>query len=151
MTLDSFLKMLSENPAAAIHLMLPDQSFVPAHFHVTEVGRVHKDFIDCGGTIRSTTACVLQVWVAQDVDHRLDTTKLAKVVRLAAPLLKSSDLPVEVEYGTEMVSQFPVSAAEVTPSGILLYLGTKHTSCLAPDRCGIGVADTQGCKTSSCC
>jgi hypothetical protein len=52
MTLDTLLKVLSENPAAAIHMMLPDQSFVPAHFHVTEVGRVQKDFIDCGGTPR---------------------------------------------------------------------------------------------------
>ena len=99
MTLDSFLKVLAANPAAAIHLMLPDQSFVPAHFHVTEVGRVQKDFIDCGGTTRSTTTCVLQVWVAGDIDHRLDTSKLAKVMQLAAPLLKSTDLPVEVEYG----------------------------------------------------
>ena len=61
MKLDTILAILSENPAAAVHLMLPDHSFVPAHFHVTEVGRVHKDFIDCGGTVRSTTACVLQV------------------------------------------------------------------------------------------
>src|SRR5437764_15479335 len=98
MNLDTFVAVLTENPLAAIHLMLPDQSFVPAHFHVTEVGRVHKDFIDCGGTVRSTTACVLQVWVAEDFDHRLDTTKLAKIVRLAAPLLKATDLPVAVEY-----------------------------------------------------
>ena len=77
MNLDAFLAVLSENPAAAVHLMLPDGDFVPAHFHVTEVGRVHKDFIDCGGTVRSATTCVLQVWVADDTDHRLDTTKLA--------------------------------------------------------------------------
>jgi hypothetical protein len=30
-----------------------------------------KEFIDCGGTVRSTNACVLQVWVANDVDRRL--------------------------------------------------------------------------------
>src|ERR1700722_1538287 len=94
MTLDTFIKVLSENPAAAVHMMLPDQSFVPAHFHVTEVGRAQKDFIDCGAPIRSTTACVLQVWVAKDFDPRLDTTKLVHIVRLAAPLLKSSDLAV---------------------------------------------------------
>ena len=145
MTLDSFLAVLTENPAAAVHLMLPDQSFVPAHFHVTEVGRVQKDFIDCGGTTRSTTACVLQVWVAQDLDHRLDTTMLAKIVRLATPLLKATDLPVEVEYESGTVSQFPVAAAEVTPSGVLLHLGTKHTACLAPDQCGVGTAAAPGC------
>ena len=151
MTVDTLLGVLLESPAAAVHLMLPDQSFVPAHFHVTEVGRVHKDFIDCGGGVRSTTACVLQVWVAEDFDHRLDTTKLANVLRLAAPLLKSTDLPVEVEYDSGTVSQFPVAAAEVTPAGVLLHLGTKHTACLAPDLCGVGVAARAGCATPGCC
>lgn len=151
MILDTFLKVLSENPAAAIHLMLPDQSFVPAHFHITEVGRVHKDFIDCGGTVRSTTACVLQVWVAQDADHRLDTTKLAKIVQIAAPLSKSADLPVEVEYDNGTVSQFLVAAAEATPSGLLLHLGTKHTACLAQAKCGVVAASTSCCATPGCC
>ena len=151
MTLDTVLNVLSANPAMAVHLMLPDQSFVPAHFHVTEVGRVHKDFIDCGGTVRSTTCCVLQVWVAQDFDHRLDTTKLAHVMRLAAPLLKSTDLPVEVEYENGVVSQFPLTAAEITPSGVLLHLGTKHTACLAKDRCGVDAADAACCMTPGCC
>jgi hypothetical protein len=150
-TLDALLTVLAKNPAAAIHLMLPDASFVPAHFHVTEIGRVQKDFIDCGGTVRSSTACVLQVWVAEDTDHRLDTMKLAGILRLAAPLLKTPDLPVEVEYEHGQLSQFPVSAAEVTPSGVLFHLGTKHTACLAPDRCGVDAAGTTGCTTPDCC
>lgn len=151
MTLDSFLAVLSQNAASPLHLMLPDQSFVPAHFHVTEVGRVQKDFIDCGGTVRSTIACVLQVWVADDRDHRLDTTKLASIMRLAAPVLRAGDLPVEVEYENGAVSQFPVTAAEVTPGGVLLHLGSKHTACLAPDRCGVGSPNTSCCTTPDCC
>ena len=151
MTLDAFLQVLSENPAVAIHMMLPDESFVPAHFHVTEVGRVQKDFIDCGGTTRSATTCVLQVWVAKDLDHRLDTSKLANILRLAAPLLKSTELQVEVEYENETVSQFPISAAEVTPSGLLLLLSSKHTACLAQDRCGVGAMDATGCAAPGCC
>lgn len=151
MNLEAFLAVLSRNPASAVHLMLPDGDFVPAHFHVTEVGRVHKDFIDCGGTVRATTACVLQVWVAGDTDHRLDTAKLLNILRLAAPLLKTTDLPVEVEYEDGRVSQFPVSAAEVTPSGVLLHLGTKHTACLAPDRCGVDVAGPSCCASPGCC
>lgn len=151
MTVTQFVDTLAANPAAPLHLMLPDQSFVPAHFHVTEVGRVQKDFIDCGGTTRSTAACVLQVWVAQDTDHRLDTTKLAKIVRLAAPLLKGDELPVEVEYENGVVSQYPVTAAEVTPEGVLLHLGTKHTDCLAKDRCGVPVSESACCPTAGCC
>lgn len=44
----------------------PDAAFVPAHFHITEIGRIQKDFIDCGGTVRSAVTCLLQVWVAHD-------------------------------------------------------------------------------------
>lgn len=117
--------------------MLPDGRFVPAHFHVTEVGRVQKDFIDCGGTRRSTTSCVLQVWVADDTDHRLAAGKLAGIMEVAAPLLGSEELPVEVEYESGVVSQYPIGRAEATPSGLLFELGTKHTACLAPQKCGI--------------
>src|SRR5438105_11417294 len=93
--LRSFLAQALDN---GLHLMLPDGDFVPAHFHVTEIGRVQKDFIDCGGTTRSAVSCLLQVWVAEDAAHRLTTSKLAAILRLAAPLLGSDQLPVEVEY-----------------------------------------------------
>ena len=36
-----------------IEFALPDGTLVPSHFHVTEVGKVTKHFIDCGGTVRN--------------------------------------------------------------------------------------------------
>lgn len=154
MNLASFSKALSRDPNAALHIMLPDGDFVPAHFHVTEVGRVHKQFVDCGGTGRETTSCVIQAWVAADTDHRLTAGKLAKIVGLAAPILKGDDLPVEIEYEAGVISQYPLGGVEITPTGLLLMLGTKHTDCLAPDRCGIPVTAVPaktGCGTSGCC
>lgn len=151
MMLNELLAALTDNPSAAIHVMMPDGSFVPAHFHVTEVGRVRKDFIDCGGTVRSATSCMLQVWVADDTEHRLDTSKLARILRLADPLLKPADMPVEVEYESGVVSQYPLAATEITPSGFLLRLGSKHTACLAKDRCGIAPAGSGCCTTPGCC
>jgi hypothetical protein len=142
MNVQHFRALLDANPGARMHLMLPDRSFVPAHYHITEVGRVRKDFIDCGGTVRSLTSCVLQVWVANDHDHRLESTKLAKIMETAQQLLGNDDLPVEIEYEDVVVSQYPIGGAEMTPSGILFHLGTKHTACLAPDKCGV---DGTGC------
>jgi hypothetical protein len=142
MTVKEFCRALEDNPGGKMHWMLPDKSFVPAHYHITEVGKLRKDFIDCGGTVRSTTACLLQVWVAQDVDHRLETTKLATIMRMAAPLLGSDELPVEVEYEEGVISQYLIGGMEVTPSGLLFYLGMKHTACLAPGKCGV---DGTGC------
>ena len=137
MNVKEFRALLDAHPGVRMHLMLPDKSFVPAHYHITEVGRVQKDFIDCGGTVRSLTSCVLQVWVANDQEHRLESSKLAKIMAIAQPLLASDDLPVEVEYEDRVVSQYPVGGAEMTPAGILFYLGTKHTACLAPETCGV--------------
>ncbi|MGL6094948.1 MAG: DUF6428 family protein [Fimbriiglobus sp.] len=149
MTVTEIQAVLAQNPGVALHLMLPDGDFVPAHFHITEVGKLRKDFIDCGGTIRSTASCLLQVWVATDTDHRLESTKLAKIITMAGPLLGTDDLPVEVEYEAGVVSQYPLGGVEVTPAGLLFSLGTKHTACLAQDRCGVpGVA---GAAAQGCC
>jgi hypothetical protein len=143
MTLSDFRNALERHPGQAMHFMLPDKSFVPAHYHITEVGRAQKDFVDCGGTVRSATSCLLQIWVATDVDHRLESGKLAKIIDIARPLLLTDDMPVEVEYEQEVISQYPIGGMEATPAGLLFSLGTKHTACLAPEKCKVG--DTGCC------
>lgn len=142
MTVAEFRAVLAAHPQAKMHWMLPGRAFIPEHYHITEVGRVQKDFIDCGGTIRSLSSCLLQIWVADDKDHRLQATKLATIIEIAGPVLERDDLPVEVEYEEGTISQYPVAGVEVTPAGLLFYLGTKHTACLAPERCGL---DGGGC------
>ena len=132
-------QLLANNPDAPMCVMLPSGEFVPDHFHITEVGRVEKQFIDCGGTRREAISCVLQVWFANDTDHRLNTSTLGKIMDKAAGLL-SDDLPIVIEYGTDTISQYPLGDVEVTPKGLLLVLGAKPTACLAEDKCGI-----QGC------
>lgn len=59
-----------------ISFQLPDNSLVPSHFHVTEVGEITKRFIDCGGTVRKETVVNFQLWNANDYDHRLHPEKL---------------------------------------------------------------------------
>jgi hypothetical protein len=143
MTVAEFRAALAAHPDVTMHWMLPDKSFVPVHYHITEVGRVQKDFIDCGGTVRSVTSCLLQIWVADDTDHRLTTTKLATIMEIARKVLARDDLPVEVEHESGTISQYPVAGFEVTPAGLLFDLGAKHTACLAPEKCGV--------DGSSCC
>jgi Family of unknown function (DUF6428) len=151
MNLRAFRDLLVRYPNSEMNFALPDGDLVPAHFHVTEVGRVRKDFIDCGGTTRTESSCRLQVWIATDTDHRLNSTKLAAILKIAAPLFDSDDLPVEVEYESGVVSQYPVTEADVTPRGLLFQLGAKHTDCLAKDRCGVPLATTDGCAAPGCC
>ena len=136
MQLGELKSLLSRSPGAAVHIMLPGGEFVPAHFHVTEVGRVRKDFIDCGGVRRSDTQCVLQVWVADDFDHRLDAGRLGQILALADDLFTEGDVPVAIEYDAKPVSVFPLCGVEATPAGLLLNLESGATQCLAPEKCG---------------
>jgi hypothetical protein len=137
MTVEQLRRALAREPDAGLHIMLPSGEFVPAHFHVTEVGKIRKDFIDCGGTVRSAATCAVQVWVANDTDHRLTAGKLAKIFDAADALLDDRTLPIEIEYETEVLGTYPLGDIEVTPAGLLFALGAKHTACLAPDRCGV--------------
>jgi ABC-type sugar transport system substrate-binding protein len=55
--------------------------------------------------------------------------------------LKAANHPYVPIVGADnagFVTQLPVTAAEVTPAGLLFHLGGKHTACLAPDQCGVG-------------
>jgi Family of unknown function (DUF6428) len=128
-------QLLRSAPKARMQFLLPSGVPVPPHFHVTEVGRVEKSFIDCGGTIRSSLACVLQLWTADDVEHRLQCDKLSKIMSLAEPILRSSDLPVEIEYGTDVVSTYSVSHCVSAFGTLQLHLVGKQTQCLAQDKC----------------
>jgi hypothetical protein len=157
MTLSTLRDALAANPDAALTLQLPDGSAVPAHFHVTEIGRVRKDFIDCGGTVRSWARCVLQVWVAGDHDHRVSPAKLARIIGLAGPAIlgeDAGDLEVDVEYDVGVITQFPLVAVEARAGALVLRLGGKHTACLAPDRCGDPSSMPSGgggVTASACC
>ncbi|MGL5112608.1 MAG: DUF6428 family protein, partial [Flavobacterium sp.] len=66
-----------------VHFNLPDGTSVPEHFHVTEVGLVTKNFIDCGGTVRKETVVNFQLWDANDFEHRLKPQKLLNIIELS--------------------------------------------------------------------
>lgn len=148
MQLNELIDALNQHPDAGLAFVLPDGSTVAQHFHVTEVGRVRKDFIDCGGTVRKNDACVLQVWVANDVEHRLEAGKLGKIIELGRDFLKGDDLPVEIEYDVGVITQFSVESIEANPEVITFKLAGKHTACLAPELCKVEGAcadDDAGC------
>tara|TARA_R110000796_G_scaffold183498_2_gene300038 strand:+ start:119157 stop:119624 length:468 start_codon:yes stop_codon:yes gene_type:complete len=111
---------------------LPDGSLVPNHFHVTEVGKIHKHFIDCGGTVRKEEVANFQLWNANDYDHRLHPEKLLHIIELSEKVLEMDDLEIEVEYQSETIGKFGLAF-----NGSNFLLTTKQTDCLAKDNCGI--------------
>ena len=66
----------------SLQFQLPNGHFVPQHFHITEVGNVTRNFIDCGGVQRQENKLNLQLWVASDTDHRLQPSTLLNILRL---------------------------------------------------------------------
>jgi len=115
-----------------IGFQLPDGSLVPSHFHVTEVGKVSKHFIDCGGTVRQEDVVNFQLWNADDYDHRLHPEKLISIIELSEKVLQIEDHEVEVEYQGETIGKFGIDF-----DGTNFLLTTKQTDCLAKDACGI--------------
>lgn len=149
MNLADFKKLLRLHPAAELRFQLPDGGMIDAHAHITEVGRVDKTFVDCGGTVRKLSSCLLQSWVADDVEHRLLPDKLADILDKAAPILADDELPMEIEYEDCVISQFPVTGATAVNGALLFTLGTKHTDCLAKDVCI--PQPNSCCSASGCC
>jgi len=113
-----------------IAFMLPNKQMVPSHFHVTEVGKVTKHFIDCGGTVRTEEVASFQLWDANDYNHRLHPEKLLKIIALSEQVLGLEDLEIEVEYQAETIGKFGLDF-----DGKNFLLTTKQTDCLAKDKC----------------
>lgn len=152
MNTSEFLAHLRLHAAKRLAFVLPDGGFIPAHFHITEVGHVTKRFIDCGGTRRTLETCLLQTWVHEDVDHRLIAGKLASIFDKAGDLLPHHDLPVEIEYEDYVVAQFPVESAEIMDGLLTFRLGLKHTDCLARGIClPGGCAPAPQVLPTTCC
>lgn len=129
----SKLKGLSQ-----IAFQLPDGSLVPSHFHVTEVGQVTKNFIDCGGTVRKEEVVNFQLWNADDYNHRLHPEKLNDIITLSEKILGIGDHEVEVEYQGQTIEKFGLEF-----DGKNFLLTSKATNCLAQDKCGIPTQQPQ--------
>ncbi|PIB32196.1 hypothetical protein BFP78_10115 [Gaetbulibacter sp. 5U11] len=131
MTLSEIKKHLSQ--LDTISFTLPDGSLVPNHFHVTEVGKVTKHFIDCGGTVREEKKVNFQLWNADDYDHRLHPEKLVKIITLSEDIFNLQDLEIEVEYqGEQTIQKFGLEFQNNS-----FQLTSLVTDCLAKDKCGI--------------
>ena len=115
-----------------IAFQLPNGDLVPNHFHVTEVGRVTKNFIDCGGTVRNEEVANFQLWEADDYDHRLHPEKLTHIIELSEKVLNIADLDIEVEYQGATIGKYGLDF-----DGTNFVLMATKTDCLAKDNCGI--------------
>ncbi len=164
MTLSQFKILLQDNRGKLFQVALPTGDQVPISFHITEVGRVEKTFLDCGGKLHTRSTAQLQVWVGPDEDHRIQAGKMADIVERSGQVVPDATLPLEMEYELEngFVSQFPVADFDVSEEAVVLHLGVRHTECLAldvccppipaPDSVSLSMAPSSDCGCGpSCC
>lgn len=121
-----------------VTFQLPNGNFVPEHFHVTEVGLINKNFIDCGGVVRNETVINFQLWDANDFEHRLKPKKLIHIIELSEKVLNIPDLEIEVEYQDATIGKYDLGF-----NGKDFLLLNKQTACLAQDQCGIPAEKTK--------
>ena len=115
-----------------VEFQLENGTPVPEHFHVTEVGQINKNFIDCGGVIRNEKVVNFQLWNANDYEHRLKPGKLLNIIKLSEEKLGIEDAEIEVEYQSETIGKYDLDF-----NGKYFVLKNKQTACLAQDACGI--------------
>ena len=115
-----------------VEFQLENGTFVPQHYHVTEVGMITKNFIDCGGVIRTEKVVNFQLWNADDFEHRLKPNKLLNIIKLSEEKLGIEDFEIEVEYQSDTIGKYDLEF-----NGKTFVLKNKTTACLAQDACGI--------------
>ncbi|MBW8523138.1 hypothetical protein K0U91_10195 [Chryseobacterium chendengshani] len=115
-----------------VEFQLENGIMVPEHFHVTEVGQITKNFIDCGGVIRLEKVVSFQLWNADDFQHRLKPQKLLNIIQLSEEKLEIEDSEIEVEYQSSTIGKYDLEF-----NGKNFVLINKTTACLAQDACGI--------------
>jgi len=113
-----------------IAFQLPNGELVPRHFHVTEIGKVTKHFIDCGGKVRNQEVANFQLWNADDYDHRLHPEKLINIIELGERILEMGDLDIEVEYQGNTIGKYGLEFSNGN-----FQLVNTHTDCLAKEGC----------------
>tara|TARA_B100000927_G_scaffold124382_1_gene100343 strand:+ start:3528 stop:3995 length:468 start_codon:yes stop_codon:yes gene_type:complete len=130
MKISEFKNIIAES--SEISFQLENGNIIPQHFHITEIGLNEKKFIDCGGVVRNENIISLQLWHANDFDHKLNPNTVLDIIDKAEKILKIGNLDVEIEYQQSTIGKYNVGF-----NGLSFVLEAKTTACLAEDNCGI--------------
>jgi len=149
MNLEQFKQTLAQHSGTGLLFRFSNGVTLAPHFHITEVGKVTKDFVDCGGTRRTSETCMLQTLVADDVDHRIISDKLAGIIEKTDVLGLEGWFDVEAEVQADTIGIYSVASAVLEDGKLVFELAAKSTACLAPDKCGIDVISISNAAPAS--
>ncbi|MBR9861685.1 hypothetical protein GYB22_13250 [bacterium] len=153
MNLNQLLKKLDE--LKELQFYLPNGTAIPAHAHVTEVTYTQKQILDCGKNISTENYISIQLWEADDYEHRLSPAKLSGILKYTKDKLELPNLNIKVEYQENSISLYDLELINDK-----LSMVSTHTDCRAKESCGIpkrkiSLADLKPFNTlqnqSKCC
>ncbi len=144
MKLQEFKNLLNE--VSEVNFKLENGDNVSNHYHITEVGQINKNFIDCGGTVRKEQKVNFQLWHSFDYWHRLDAKKILSIIELSEAKIGVENHEIEVEYQTDTISKYGIVF-----DGKDFILTAQNTACLALDKCGIPTVTEIKEKVQACC
>ena len=151
MTFRDLQNALAANPNRFPRFVLPDGDYIPAHVHVTEIGHLVRNFIDCGGLGGKEEKVVLQTHVGDDTDHRFRSDRFAKILRLGKRVIPTVNLDVDVEYDCCVVAQYPIADAKPDGEHLNLILQRGRTQCRARERRQSETVVTCCATAATCC
>ena len=112
---------------------LPGGKRVPPHFHITEIGIIRKTYIDCGGDLRVENLINMQLWYSNDINHKIEPTKILKIIQNSEKLLKFQDEEIQIEYQQDTICKFNL---EFKGDSTFKLIKT-FTDCIDKESCNI--------------
>ena len=156
------LTLLNQYPNAHITFHLPDKTLIPAHYHITEIGAIRQDFIDCGGEVRADSHLQIQLWLGKDTEHRITASTLLNILShsesITSKLTNLSQQAIYIEYKAEQATiKYSITDMQVQNEQdeiINIYTAYLPTQCLAALRHEkekqVNNSTNSCCNTSSC-
>ena len=141
------------DPECRVAIYTPSGLSVPCHFHITEIGRTAKKFVDCGGTERETSDTTFQVWVAEDTDHKMTVGKFLKIIEAGSYLVDEEDQIIFEYDNNHTIGLYGVGMIQRLEHFFNIFLLQKRANCLAPDKCGVKPEQMPKtcCGNKGCC
>ncbi len=155
MNLAEFTSALSEQ-TSAISILLPTGAEVPAHFHITDVGVITHDMIDCGGQHSTTQHVQAQLWLGEDTEHRMSAKTLSGILGASQSIFDKfagiESAPVHIEYQlNSTISKYMVESVESGCCGVTIHLSNVHAVCLELERNPESTMCGNDANSSGCC
>jgi hypothetical protein len=141
------------DPECRIAIYTPSGLSVPCHFHITEIGRTAKKFVDCGGVERETSDTTFQIWVAEDTDHKMTVGKFLNIIEAGSYLVDEEDQIVFEYDNNHTIGLYGISLIQQLEHFFNMFLVQKRANCLAPDKCGVKPEQMPKtcCGNKGCC